>query len=265
MLKILSYLALCFAICDAVLMLAVRNASAQVLILSSDVDSLKVNTELDEEGRLRVPDGKSVRILLPSGATKVIDGPTDRPVRELVDSKVRLKPLWDYIKAYVKANLTGRNSLNPAATRGPAAAAQEKLALEALLSWSTVPIPVKSDSSICILKDAPLTFARLGATPPPGSKPKEPVLKLAAAGRLGEAPIILRWRSLGEKASLPQNVNILIGTRYEATANFAKPSSFMLKTVERREIEGDRLMVTLFSNGCTEQIDALLASRGLGR
>jgi len=72
-----------------------------------------------------------------------------------------------------------------------------------------------------------------------------------------EAPIILRWQELEENASLPRNVNISIGTRYEATANFAKLSSFTLIAVQKGEIERD-LKVTLFSNGCTAQLDALL-------
>jgi hypothetical protein len=147
----------------------VTPALSQVLILSSDAgtDALKANKELGENDRLKIPAGKTVRIMLPSGTTTVIQGPADRPVRELVSGQMRLEPLWQRVKGY----LAGRDSEKPAAARGLATGARGlplaergPLAVSALLSWNVVPIPANSEGAICVLNGSSLSFARLSVS-----------------------------------------------------------------------------------------------------
>ena len=63
--------------------LIVRSANADILILDSNVPRIKRGTKLGDSDRLRVPAGKSVMIMRPSGETQEISGPYDRPVRDI--------------------------------------------------------------------------------------------------------------------------------------------------------------------------------------
>ena len=61
----------------------VGTASAKIMILSSDIKTIKVNTDLQDGERLQVPAGKSIKIMLPAGTISVVNGPADVPVTEL--------------------------------------------------------------------------------------------------------------------------------------------------------------------------------------
>jgi hypothetical protein len=58
-------------------------AAADVLILDSSVAGLKRGTQLPDGARLKVPAGKSVMIMRPSGETQDVAGPYDRLVRDI--------------------------------------------------------------------------------------------------------------------------------------------------------------------------------------
>jgi len=235
-------------------------ASSQILILSSDagIDALKPNTELGEKDRLKVPAGKTVRIMLPSGATSVIQGPADRPVRELTGGQVRLESLWQRVKGY----LAGRDSAKAAGSRGLPLAERGPLAVSALLSWTVVPIPANSNGAICVLNGTPLSFARLSVAPPAGAAEKEPSMKLALGEKLAEDAAVVTWKSTDEKAPWPQKIRVFDGGRYYAVPNFTVPSKFDLKMIERASVEGSQILVVLNENKCYEQINAWVNSAG---
>lgn len=58
-------------------------ARADVLILDSNVSSLKRGAQVSDDARLMIPAGKSVMIMRPSGETQEVSGPYDRKVQEL--------------------------------------------------------------------------------------------------------------------------------------------------------------------------------------
>jgi hypothetical protein len=59
------------------------HATADVLVLDSSVAGVKRGAQLPDNARLRVPAGKSVMIMRPSGETQDVAGPYDRLVRDL--------------------------------------------------------------------------------------------------------------------------------------------------------------------------------------
>jgi len=67
----------------AVWLAAASSASADILILDSNVPRIKRGTNLSDNDRLRVPAGKSVMIMRPSGETQEVTGPYDRLVRDI--------------------------------------------------------------------------------------------------------------------------------------------------------------------------------------
>jgi hypothetical protein len=64
-----------FSLALAVLLAGSLTVDAKVKVIESDVPGIAVNSEWDSEASLKVPAGKSVRVLLlPSKITKVISG-----------------------------------------------------------------------------------------------------------------------------------------------------------------------------------------------
>ena len=64
-------------------LLTASSASADILILDSNVPRIKRGATLSDGDRLRVPAGKSVMIMRPSGETQEVTGPYDRLVRDI--------------------------------------------------------------------------------------------------------------------------------------------------------------------------------------
>jgi hypothetical protein len=235
------------ALVGAMALLAVQAASAQILILSSDDETVKANTELGADKRLKVQDGKTVRVLLPSTRTRVIEGPADMSVKDLVDGKPSTD-LWQHIKSRLYSLIAGSDTSSAAATRSLGVNRGE-LRAKALLSWTTVPIPVNGQT-ICIQKGARVSFSRLGALP---RNQSAPMLKLY--DNPGGEPAILTWKLQDNEAAWPETLSVKSGVRYQIVPNFTQPASFTIAFIEPSETSR---IDALYSKGCTEQADALL-------
>jgi hypothetical protein len=246
------------------LLLGASSARAEVLIVSSDVTELKPNTEIGDNDRLKIPAGKSVRLLLPSGETEVVDGPADRPVRELTQGQVRIESVWARMKEY----LLGRDNKRALGARGASArslslAERGQLAVSALLSFSAVPIPANvKEGAICVLNGSSLSFARLNLAPAPGSPDHDPEMRFAAGTSLDSKPALVRWNAQDEKAPWPNTVAPLDGGRYYAVPNFAEPSRFEIKMVSRDAVDGKTVLQVLDENHCYEQMKAWALAGG---
>jgi hypothetical protein len=232
-----------------VALLAAQAASAQILILSSDDETVKANTELGADKRLKVQDGKTVRVLLPSTRTRVINGPADMSVNELIDGKPSTD-LWQHIKSRLYSLFAGSDISSAAATRSFGVNRAE-LRAKALLSWTTVPLPLNGQT-LCVQKGARLTFSRLGALPRTQSAP---MLKLYD-DPAGE-PAIVTWKLQDNEAAWPETLSVQSGVRYQIVSNFTQPASFTIALLEPSETSR---IDALYSKGCTEQADALLDS-----
>src|SRR5215470_19801979 len=74
----------CASLALATVWIVVTNsASADILILDSNVPRIKRGAKLGDSERLRIPAGKSVMIMRPSGETQEIAGPYDHLVRDI--------------------------------------------------------------------------------------------------------------------------------------------------------------------------------------
>jgi hypothetical protein len=253
-------LACSFAFFGSALAFGPDSASANVLILSSDAKAHAVGAELEDGDFLKIPEGESVRLLLPSGTTIVIPGPVNRPVKELTQDQVPLKELWTRVKGY----LAGRNSSGIAGSRTSTGYSIQD-ARAALLSFSTIPVPSEiSEGAICVLKDAPLSFARLGATPR-SAEESFAAMKMSAGESLAKTFVVVKWEEQSETVSWPNSVSVVDGGWYFALSNFALPSSFQLKTVSRLSIDSADVLIVLEENSCYGQIEAwVLRASGAG-
>jgi hypothetical protein len=234
-------------------------AWSQILVLSSDVEGLKANTELGANERLKVPAGRSVRILLPSGSTSVVQGPMDKPVSELTAGETRLEGLWQLVKNTLGSGRSDRPAAARALNPAPRPAERGPLAVSALLSWTVIPIPATNEGAICVLTGTPLSFARLDAVP---SNDAKPIVRFGLGDKLPENPAVVTWKANDERAPWPEGVQAFDGGRYYAAANFTAPSKFELKMIERANVDGNQLLVVLYRNKCFEQVQAWLKSGG---
>jgi hypothetical protein len=222
-----------------------RPGAAQVLVLSSEVKGLEIGKELAESERLIIPARQSVRILLPSGATALLRGPADRPVRELAAGQSRLDALWQRVKDYFE----GGDSKENAAGRGPTAD---------LLDWKTIPIPAPAKGAICVLSDIQPVFVRDEQAKKEAGQIGENGMKFAFGDALPNRPLMVRWEKGGDRADWPKGVLPLDGGRYFAVPDFAPAGVIELRFVDKASVEGDEALKTLWGSKCYMQADAWL-------
>jgi hypothetical protein len=247
---------------SAMVLVGSNNAQAQLLVLSSNWEKLPANTELGEADHLNIPEGITVRVLLPSGSTTVITGPADKLVKDLIKGQPLHEALWNRIKNY----LAGRDHNKSAGSRSPLSERGPE-ARKALLSFSIVPIPAfVSDGAICVLNETPLSFSRLGVVPLPNVPERTPIMRFSAGKTtLDEKHAVIRWEGESDTAPWPGSVSVVNGGWYFAAPNFGLQSRFEIRTVARASIDGDDVLKVLEENRCYEQMKALvwrLSGRG---
>ena len=118
------------------------------------------------------------------------------------------------------------------------------------MSWSTIPVPVKNNSTICVLRGSTLHFSKLGAKPRFRSLRKDPSVQLYNEQRPDASAIVLKWRALEETAALPEDVKILPGISYRMSSNFADTTSFKIELIDEKET-GE--IASLLRKECFEQ------------
>jgi hypothetical protein len=223
-------------------------AEAQILIVYSNVPRYPANSELMLDQELKLKGGDKLRILLPSGVTKTLTGPGKYQLKDFDRGQPWLKPLLHQVKEF----LTGRSTENIAATRD----ANLKRLESVLLSWTAVPVPTGNDNTICLIKDTPLHFSRLGARPKTILGASDPALQLSVNRGNNQVSDRVEWKQGEELAPWPSQVPVIEGVPYAVESNFADPSRFKIKLLTREEVEGEQLLPVLFANGCKLQINA---------
>lgn len=126
-----------------------RAARADVVILSSKTASLPRGAVLKDSDQLEVPAGSSLTVMLPSGATRTINGPARTPVRDLVRGEPDNQALWDGVKEFINGSGSAKST-----------GAVRALRIEPELPFSWRQVPVEVDGDICVEKGAPLMLAR---------------------------------------------------------------------------------------------------------
>src|SRR5262249_24889488 len=96
--------------------LSVTAAQAEVMVVSSDIATLKPGMEMADTGGIDVPAGKIVRLMLPSGKTATLTGPTKVTVAELVRGEAPSPSVVQKVKDFLATG--GVDQSRPGATRG---------------------------------------------------------------------------------------------------------------------------------------------------
>jgi len=215
-------------------------AHAEVIVLKSTVAGLTPGKSLPDSFQLTIPAGKSALLVLPSGATKTVSGPTDTSIGALTQGQQRNAALLDAVKTYVMTGGTRTGSVG--ATRS-AAATMASAPIE--FSWTDIPLTMTGD--YCVKKGGTLTFVR-------GNTSRELDVTLIDLQQSVRAKT--RFAKGANEASWPRTVEPRIG-KYAVVVQGRPLRQIRLRPIDPLPGDADTLRV-LFSQRCEAQVEAYL-------
>lgn len=232
-------LALAVATTVAALMLS-TTADAQALVLGSDTGALRPGRVLETGETVAVQKGASVRVMLPSGATRVLKGPQDVKISELTQGTPADTDLWNTVTAYV----TTAPPDDEPFTRGlaPASTPPDRFPF----SWHDIPTNTTGD--ICVEKGARLSLVR----PPSKADATVTVIDMQGGGLRGEA----HFGKGEERAPWPETIPLKVGS-YALSEPGQPPRQFRLRLITPIPGADDAIRV-LHGQRCAMQRDALI-------
>ena len=147
-------------------------AHADVIVVSSNVASIKSGSVLGSDKTIDVPSGARVRVMMPSGRTQEFKGPAKVKVADLGKGEAINESLWNDVKRLVsnqkqasESTVGAVRSMAPKSGAGEGASASrsfkhvpEPVVLPPAFSWRRVPIDAGGD--VCVEKGAPLELLR---------------------------------------------------------------------------------------------------------
>lgn len=222
-------------------------ASADVFIIESTAPALKAGSQLADNERLSVPDGASVRILLPSGKTQSVKGPYDGAIADIGKGKLDGAGMIGWLRGFLQTG--GSSEAVPGATRS----LTPPPARSASFSWTSV--PTGADSITCIPRGQSPQLKR-GVT---GKADKVTIIDRDKATR-GEA----EWTVGSDTAAWPGALALRDGAVYDLLVPDRPKRTLTLRVLARAPDEADVLSV-LHAAGCKAQFDAWLRETSLKR
>lgn len=225
-------------------------ARADVIVLSSTAPALKAGAVLPDSAALDLPKGARIRVMLPSGRTQEIKGPSKAMIADISRGEARNEGLWnDVVNAMARQKRADESvvgavrSVAPSGTRGAAPAPAEA---KPSFSWRMVPIDAGGD--VCIEKGVALDLLR--------SKPGKPLTVIVVNRqdqRRGEASFAVGSATAKWPASVGADVGMY------AVSFPDQP----VRTIRLRPIAplpaADETLRVLHSQRCLAQIEAWLA------
>lgn len=214
---------------------------ADILVVSSDVATLKPGQQIGPGDRIEIPAGAKVRVLLPSGKTQLITGPANSAVADIAKGGPTVEGVLAKAKDFLATG--GADASRPGATRsmmagGPAPA----------FAWDVVPAGASGD--VCVEQGAQLKLARSGA----GALTEATLLD---TGSNAKFPVY--WSANDMLADWPAALAPRPDAVYQVITPTARPSSFTLRVVEKAQTDEDSTLAALLMKGCRAQARAWLA------
>jgi hypothetical protein len=219
------------------------DARAEIMIVSSDAAALKAGTEIADNASIDIPAGATVRIMLPSGKTQTLSGPTVVSVADLMKGEPPSASILQKAKEFLATG--GADQSRPGATRG----ARGSKARGQQFSWTV--IPPDASGTICVERGAKLLLAR-SAT----SKAGEVTVIDTAANARGTS----LWAIGAVEAQWPTEVEPKSGTTYQVTVFGEQVRQLKLSLVDKAMTDDANALKTLIEANCKAQVSAWLAA-----
>ena len=132
--------------------------AAQVIVLQSSVPQYKAGKTLTKTDRVTIPEGGSMMVVLPTGATRVISGPFAGQVSGLSGGKTSNAALFNAVKKFVKTGGSTTKSVGAMRSISSRRAGRTTRTVKAKFSWTTVPISARGD--VCLERGAAISLIR---------------------------------------------------------------------------------------------------------
>ena len=133
-------------------------AAAQVIVIQSSVPTYKAGKTLAKTDQVTIPEGGSMVVVLPSGATRTISGPFNGKVSGLSSGKTSNAALFNAVKKFVKTGGSTTKSVGAMRSISSRRPAGTPRAAKAKFSWTSVPISARGD--VCLEKGAEILLVR---------------------------------------------------------------------------------------------------------
>ena len=131
---------------------------AQVIVLQSSVPKYKAGKTLTKTDRVTIPEGGSLMVVLPTGATRTINGPFEGKVSGLASGKTSNAALFNAVKEFVRTGGSTTQSVGAMRSVSSRRGGRAPRIENAKFSWTTVPISARGD--VCLEKGAEISLIR---------------------------------------------------------------------------------------------------------
>jgi hypothetical protein len=222
-------------------------AEGEIYVLESSAPSIKVGKVYAPADTIAIPDGASIRVVLPSGKTQLIRGPFKGRAGDLAKGQRPNAGVIAWLRSLLATG--GATENTPGATRSA-----RPVEVAGSFSWTAVPVSV--DSTFCIEKEAKLQLDR-GAW---FNAARVAVVDTAGALQ-GES----KWTAGAKTAPWPSGVALRPDATYVLLVAERPQRKVTLRVLDRLPGEDDVLAV-LEARGCRYQFEALVKEKiGAGR
>jgi hypothetical protein len=223
-------------------------AQAQVYVLESTADTVKAGTAFKTGERIAIPEGSTIRAVMPSGKTQTIKGPYSGLAEELAKGQQANESVIAWFKNLLQTG--GSTERTPGVTRSMRAAEAP-----APFSWKLVPTTV--DSVMCVEKSAGLQLKR-----PSSQRAERLVVLNQTTAERGEA----EFAAGSDQASWPASVPVRNDATYALLGADNRPRKQATLRVLDSLPGDDDILAVLATRECRYQFDAWVRDKvGAGK
>ncbi len=219
---------------------------ARIYVIESTVSTVQVGKEYALTDTIAVPEGASIRAVMPSGKTQTIRGPYTGPFADLAKGQKLNERVFAWIKNFFETG--GAQEKTTGAARGARPPPSPSA-----FSWTAV--PVSEDNVLCVVKDGALELVRTTSQ----TAARITVVDIERAQK-GEA----RWAKGSISTAWPSTVRLRSDGTYTLLVPDQEPRELKLRILDRVPDDED-LLTELAAHGCKHQFDAWMRGRPKGK
>lgn len=216
------------------------HAAADILVVSSSAPDLRPGMQLADSAQIEVPAGAKVRVLLPSGATLSLNGPTKRLVKDVTKGEPIVESVWAKAKELLATG--GVDQSRPGAVRGASAGGPVDAPS---FAWNE--IGAAASGNVCVERGGRLALVR-----PAGSRVNEITL-IDTAGN-SRAQIV--WPEGSTQVDWPAALTPNGATVYQLVAKGQPSRQVRLRLLDKAEMTETAALAALLANDCRQQARA---------
>jgi hypothetical protein len=221
---------------------APQSAQSDVLVVSSTLVELKPGTQIADSTQLDIPAGAKIRVLLPSGATLTLNGPTRRSVKDITKGEPVTERVWTKAKDLLATG--GVDQSRPGATRG-IVRAEKGPASNPGFAWNV--IDGAANGTVCVERGARLVIER-----PPGG----PIGEITLIDTAANARARIAWPDAAAKVDWPAELSPNSATTYQLVAAGQPVRQLKLRLIDKALTVEEVTLRTLLENDCGQQARA---------